>query len=79
MWHWLRWILERDIVSTPTQERDKPLTLGEIDDVLRHWAYKIHTDPDPLNRWACMNVADQWLDCRNRLRDLDDEQGPPHV
>lgn len=72
MFRWLRWLLERDIVSTPTQERDKPLTLSEIDDVLRHWAKKIHTDPDPLNRWASMNTCDAWLDCRNRLRELDE-------
>ena len=57
-------------MSTPTQERDKPLTLSEIDDVLRHWAKKIHVDPDPLNRWAQLNVADQWLDTRLRLAEL---------
>jgi hypothetical protein len=61
-------------VSTPTQERDKPLTLSEIDEVLRHWAKKIHVDPDPLNRWASLNVCDAWLDARARLRELDDEQ-----
>ena len=77
MFRWLRWLLEQDIppMSTPTQERDKPLTLSEIDDVLRHWAKKIHVDPDPLNRWACLNVTDQWLDTRLRYSELhaDDE------
>lgn len=70
MFRWLAWLLERDFVSTPTQER--VLTMAEIDDVLRHWAGKIHTDPDPLNRWAHFNVCDAWLDCRNRLKELDE-------
>jgi len=61
-------------VSTPTQERDKPLTLSEIDEMLKHHADRIHVDPDPLSRWARFVVTDQWLDCRNRLAELDHEQ-----
>ena len=70
MFRWLAWLLEWDIVSTPTQER--VLTLADIDEMLRHHADAIHKDPDPLSRWARFNVADQWLDCRNRLRELDE-------
>ena len=57
-------------MSTPVEEK---LSVGDIDEVLGHWAGKIHTDPDPLNRWAQLNVCDQWLDARNRLRELDDQ------
>ena len=65
-----RWLTEADDMSTPPQTKDK-LTLGDIDEMLRHHAELIHTDPDPLSRWARVLTADKWLDCRNRLKDLD--------
>ena len=51
-------------MSTTTTE---PLTLGDIDQVLTHWATKLRTDPDPLNRWGHLETCDAWLDTRNAL------------
>ena len=59
-------------MSTQAVERDKPLTIHEIDEVLTHWANKLHTDPDPLNRWASLTTIDRWLDARLRLEQLRD-------
>ena len=71
MFRWLRWLLERDVppMSTPVDEK---LSVKDIDEVLAHWAGKLHVDPDPLNRWAHLNVCDAWLDARNRLKELDE-------
>lgn len=59
-------------MSTPTEA--KPLTVDEIDEVLRHWSAKLHNDPDPLNRWHTLEVVDSWLDTRLRLEALAREQ-----
>lgn len=55
-------------MSTPT--KDKSLTMREIDEVLTHWSSKLHTDPDPINRWATLETVDAWLDARLRLEQL---------
>jgi hypothetical protein len=68
-----KWLLE-PIMSTPTQ--DKEMSVESIDTVLRHWAMKLHTDPDPLNRWAHLKTCDAWLDARNALAKGIDQQ--PH-
>lgn len=58
-------------MSTTTTE---PLTLGDIDQVLTHWATKLRTDPDPLNRWGHLETCDAWLDTRNALTKNRDQQ-----
>ena len=69
MLRWLRWLLERDIVSTPTVEA---LSIRDIDQALTHWSGKLHVDPDPISRWATLETCNMWLDARNRLRELDE-------
>jgi hypothetical protein len=61
-------------MSTPTV--DRRLTLDDIDEVLRHWASKLHTDPDPINRWAYLNVCNAWLDAR-LAAERNQDQDPP--
>ena len=55
---------------TTQAAEQRPLTLAEIDEVLTHWANKLHVDPDPLNRWASLTTIDRWLDARLRLEEL---------
>lgn len=59
-------------MSTPTQ--DRTLTIHDIDQALTHWANKLHTDPDPLNRWGHLETCDAWLDTRNALTKGHDQQ-----
>ena len=56
-------------MSTPTVEA---LSVEDIDQALAHWASKLHIDPDPISRWATLVTCDAWLDCRNRLKELDE-------
>ena len=82
MWRWLAWLLERDVPMTSTTQvaphDEDRLTIGQIDEMLTHWSGKLHTDPDPLNRWAVVLTCDRWLDCRLRLTELTNgEAGRP--
>ncbi len=73
MFRLLRWVMGQPVTTQHTDEVQR-LTIREIDSALKHWANKLHTDPDPLNRWATLNTVDQWLDCRNRAAQLQETQ-----
>ena len=82
MWAWLAWLLERDVGSDVSlnlaPRNEDALTVGQIDEMLAHWAGKLHTDPDPVSRWMTILTCDRWLDCRLRLTELTNgEAGRP--